>query len=110
MFILKYITFLEPKNFSPVTMLEPHNHDSGENIEFILKSDDNCYVNVAVLQSLVARWRGQTFKRKFITGYKIDQKKEGIDLVRPTGHGSIADDIKKRFEIPIWMYQGIFRI
>ena len=107
MFMLKYIKSLESQNFSHSKQLNSHEHDNFNPIEFILKSDDNCYVNIAALKSLVTRWRGQAFKRKFITGYMINQKKHGLGpLMRPTGQGSIEDDPKKRFEVPIWMYQG----
>ena len=111
MFMLKYIESLS-KREKIVAPLSKTNQIPNQNVErkleFILKSDDNCYINMRALKSAVGRWRGQASKRKFITGYRIDQRKEKINLLRPTGNGSIQEDPSKRFEVPIWMYQGKF--
>ena len=37
-----------------------------EGVDFILKSDHNCYINHEIFKSLVARWRPKKSKRKFI--------------------------------------------
>ena len=106
MFMLKYINYLTDKKYIHVPKIDKGPQNVGRIVEFILKSDDNCYINIRALKSAVGRWRGQASKKKFITGYKIDQRKESINLMRPTGYGSIQENPAKRFEVPVWMYQG----
>ena len=108
MFILKYIDNFAAKKHSFLTRLDITRKDENEQkLEFILKSDDNCYVNIGAIKSAVGRWRSQTSRRKSMIGYKIDLKEQKIPIVRPTGHGSIQEDEAKRFEVPMWMYQGM---
>ena len=108
MFMLKYIDNCVAKKHSRLTRPNKTRKDDNEQkLEFILKSDDNCYVNIGVLKSAVGRWRSQTSRRKSMIGYKIDLKEQKIPIIRPTGHGSIQEDVAKRFEVPIWMYQGM---
>ena len=106
--MLKYIDTLMAKKHSPLTRLNVGRKDDNEQkLEFILKSDDNCYVNIGTIKSAVGRWRSQTSRRKSMIGYKIDLKEQKIPIIRPTGNGSIQEDVAKRFEVPIWMYQGM---
>ena len=109
LFMLKYIDAMTNiyKSSGVLTKENPAVH---EKLEFILKSDDNCFINLRTLKSTVERWRSQKSKKHFLTGYKIDQRKEKIDLLRPTGVGTIQDDVAKRFEIPMWMHQGMLLI
>ena len=107
MFILKYANSLVIKKHSLVKKSNDKNGAAVQRLEFILKSDDNCYVNIGALKTAVVRWRGQASRRKSITGFKIDLKQEKISVTRPSGIGSIQEDEAKRFEVPIWMYQGM---
>ena len=109
LFMLKYIDSMT-NTYKSSGVSTKENLAVHERLEFILKSDDNCFINLRALKSTVDRWRSQTSKRHFLTGYKIDQRKEKINLLRPTGVGTIQDDVAKRFEIPMWMHQGMFII
>ena len=102
MFILKYA--------NSIVMSNNDNNEANDKLEFVLKSDDNCYVNIEALKAAVARWRSQASRRKSITGFKIDLKQEKIPITRPSGIGTIQEDEAKRFEVPIWMYQGKINI
>ena len=102
MFILKYA--------NSIVMSNNDNNEANDKLEFVLKSDDNCYVNIEALKAAVARWRSQASRRKSITGFKIDLKQEKIPITRPSGIGTIQEDEAKRFEVPIWMYQGKIKI
>ena len=107
MFLLKYATSLEISNAGSSKKSLNDNELAPQKLEFVLKSDDNCYVNIEALKLAVTRWRSQSSRRKAITGFKIDLKQEKIPVVRPSGIGSIQEDEAKRFEVPIWMYQGM---
>ena len=110
MFILKYANSLVMSNqYSDINSFDDNSEDNDE-LEFVLKSDDNCYVNIEALKAAVARWRSQVSRRKSITGFKIDLKQEKIPITRPSGIGTIQEDEVKRFEVPIWMYQGKIKI
>ena len=107
MFILKYANSFVIKKHSLTKESNEENRADIQRLEYILKSDDNCYVNIEALKAAVVRWRSQASRRKSITGFKIDLKQEKIPVTRPTGIGSIQEDEAKRFEVPIWMYQGM---
>ena len=106
MFILKYANSLVMSNQYSVSKPFDDSEEANDQLEFILKSDDNCYVNIEALKAAVSRWKSQASRRKSITGFKIDLRQEKIPITRPSGIGSIQEDEAKRFEVPIWMYQG----
>ena len=109
MFMLKYVVHLSTARSDFLTLPNPFRQDvHEESVDFILKSDDNCYINVEIVKSLVDRLRTKKSKRKFIMGAKTDPRKEKLEVDRPKGGGTMKDDAKKRFEIPLWMYQGRF--
>ena len=108
MFILKYANSLVMSNEYSESFDD--SNDANVKLEYVLKSDDNCYVNIEALKAAVTRWRSQASRRKSITGFKIDLKQEKIPITRPSGIGTIQEDEAKRFEVPIWMYQGKIKI
>ena len=108
MFILKYANSLVMSNEYSESFDD--SNDANVKLEYVLKSDDNCYVNIEALKAAVVRWRSQASRRKSITGFKIDLKQEKIPITRPSGIGTIQEDEAKRFEVPIWMYQGKIKI
>ena len=108
MFMLKYAVYLATLKSDASIRTKPFGHAADGGADFILKSDDNCYINVEIVKSLIARWRTRKSKRKFIMGAKTSPKKEKLEVLRPSGRGTIKDDPKKRVEIPLWMYRGRF--
>ena len=106
MFILKYANSLVTSNLYKSTRSLESSELANKQLEFILKSDDNCYVNIEALKLALTRWRSQASRKKSITGFKIDLRQEKIPVKRPTGIGSIQENEAKRFEVPIWMHQG----
>ena len=106
MFILKYANSLVTSNLYKSPKSLDGSDTANKQLQFILKSDDNCYVNIEALKLAMTRWISQASRKQSITGFKIDLRQEKIPVKRPTGIGSIQENEAKRFEVPIWMHQG----
>ena len=65
--------------------------------EFILKSDDNCFVNLKALHSDLSR---RSWKSKFILGSVLNSKAEPLPIDRP------KVNVTSRHSVPFWMFKS----